>query len=439
MIDVLFIVHDVYQEDNQFPLGFGYLTSVLQENGFSVEIYCMDVFHYSNEDLAKKLDDNEYQLIGISFLSARFKETIVDLCEMINKHKKDAWLILGGHSPSSVPEYMLSKTGADVVSVGESETTILEILEDKKHNTNKRIYRNKPIKNLDSIPFPAWDKFPMDRYVSSIRFKGMDEDDRMFQMISARGCINACTFCYRMEKGIRLRSIDNVLDELAILVDKYHVTTIRFQEEMFLVSKNRLREFSDKLRKSGIDIKYYIDARVDFFDHECATILKKSGCIGIDFGFESFSQPVLDYMKKNATVEKNIKALCVAKDLEIPVGLNVIWGYPPDDLSTMQLNAEYCMKYNHYQSLRTIRPVTFYPGCEGYYDCIKKGIITGADDFFKRFRNSDLITMNYTKHPDELCYLWLFATNKMLIEDHYAHTGGDIAERDMFIEALGLL
>ena len=55
---ILFIVHDVYQEDNQFPLGPAYLASILRNNGHDVEIYCMDIFHYSNKQLADYLDKN---------------------------------------------------------------------------------------------------------------------------------------------------------------------------------------------------------------------------------------------------------------------------------------------------------------------------------------------------------------------------------------------
>ena len=85
---VLFIVHDVYQDDNNFPIGPAYLAAVLREAGADVEVYCMDVFHYTNEQLAQKLQGEQYDVIGLGFLAARFRETILDLCETINKNKK---------------------------------------------------------------------------------------------------------------------------------------------------------------------------------------------------------------------------------------------------------------------------------------------------------------------------------------------------------------
>ena len=73
---VLFIIPDVYQEDNQFPSGISYLAAALKKERVDVKICCQDIFHYSNEELTKLFLKNEkYDLIGIGFLAGRFKET----------------------------------------------------------------------------------------------------------------------------------------------------------------------------------------------------------------------------------------------------------------------------------------------------------------------------------------------------------------------------
>jgi len=73
---VLFIIHDLYQDDNHFPSGIGYLAAVLKRNGTEVEIYSQDVFHFTNDELADFLKKKEYDIIGLGFLAARFKETV---------------------------------------------------------------------------------------------------------------------------------------------------------------------------------------------------------------------------------------------------------------------------------------------------------------------------------------------------------------------------
>ena len=242
MKDILFIIHDNHQDYNQFPLGIGYLAAILRQRGYSVEVYCMDIYHYTNEQLANKLDKEEYKIIGVGFLAPRFKETILDLCKTINRHKKDARLILGGHCPSAIPEYILKKTQCDGIVVGEAENCIENVLLNKQS-----LYYSKPVTKLDSIPFPAWDLFPMKEYTQSMFFQGMTRNDRVMQILSSRGCINKCTFCYRMKDGIRLRSWNNVIEEMQLLNELYGVNVFQFQDELFLISKKRLLQFKESL------------------------------------------------------------------------------------------------------------------------------------------------------------------------------------------------
>lgn len=435
--DVLFIIHDNYQEDNQFPLNIGYLASVLEKNGYSVEIYCMDVYHYTNKDLTKKLDENEYKLIGLNFLASRFRETIIDLCRTINEHKKNAWFVIGGHCASAIPEYILEKTRCDIIVVGEGEETILNIIKDKENNIlNKHIIYSEPIKDLDSIPYPAWHLFPMDIYTTNIVFFGMEKGDKSFQMITSRGCINNCSFCYRIRKGIRLRKLEDVMHELKILNERYGINVIRFQDELFLISKKRIFEFADLLKKNNLKIKFTANARVDTLDEETIILLKEIGCILLNIGFESSSQEVLNHIKKNTTVEQNENILKICKKVGIGYGLNFIFGYPEDTEETLRNNAKLIKEYNTYMQLRTIRPVTPYPGCELYYEAISKGLLKDDDDFFNKFKNSDLITVNFTRYTDDECYKMLFDINIELIDDYYKHTNSSLDERNALVNDL---
>lgn len=438
---VLFVIHDLHQNDNHFPLGVSYLAAVLKKSGADVKIYNQDVFHYSNQELAEFLDNQEFDLIGVGFLAARFKETVLDLCKTINVHKKDAWLILGGHGPSAIPEYMLQTTGADVVAIGEAEDTIIELLKCKLENGDlTKIQgiafrakdeivvnpRRKPIHNLDTIPFPEWDLFPMEEYSTCSKFFNMDDNERSLAIVSSRGCINRCNFCYRMEKGIRFRSIKNVVEEIRILNERFGVTYVMMNDELFVYPKKRIFEFRDELERNDLKIKYDCNARVDVFDEEVAECLKESGCQFLNFGMESSSQNVLDIMHKNTTVDQNIRAAEIVRKVGIGIGLNFIWGNIGDTEESLKNNVRLIKKYNHYDYVRTIRPVTPYPGCELYYKAIELGLLNGPGDFFEKFRNSDLITVNFTEYASDRFYQLLFEANKELILDHFAHTTNDV-------------
>jgi len=416
MTKVLLIVHDVYQDDNTFPLAEAYLASSLRKEGHKVDILCMDVYHHTDKQLIDILRKGEYDLIGIGFMAARYKETILPLCKLINKWKGKGKLILGGHGPSAVPEYILSNTGADAVIVGEAEKVISNAYEEILNGSNI-IYGSK-YKKIDNIPTPAWDLFPMEKYLNCKKYPGQNPSQKSLSMITSRGCVNECTFCYRMEKGLRLRSVERVVDEIEHLYNKFGVTYLEFADECFLLNKKRLENFTSSLENRNLKINYHCAARVKGIDEEILTLLKNSGCKFINYGFESMSQKVLKEINKNVTIDDNRKAAVLTKKIGIPFGVNFIWGYPSDDEETLRRNIKFILKFNSPEQCRTIRPVTPYPGCELYYDAIKNGLLEGPEDFFNRFKNSDLITVNFTDMDENYMYSKLFDANAELIADY---------------------
>jgi len=239
------------------------------------------------------------------FLAARFKETVEPLCKVINQHKKNAWLVLGGHGPSAIPEHMLRKTGADVIAIGEAEATIVDLLNCKvnkgdlanikgiAYRDGKEVHineRQKTISDLDSIPFPAWDLFPMEKYTTCSVYPGQSETERNLAMLTTRGCTGRCSFCYRLVKGVRRRSMDNAIEEMKTLMSKYGVTYFFIADELTFFNKRRVFEFEEALKKSGLKIKYYCDVRANLVDKEVAESLQRSGCQLVNIGFESMEQ-----------------------------------------------------------------------------------------------------------------------------------------------------
>lgn len=445
---VLFVNPDLHQEDNHFPLGYGYMAAMLLQEGADVSTFCMDVFHYTNKQLADYLDRHEFDLICVGFIAARFKETIEELLKVIDAHKENAWLVIGGPGPSPIPEWMLNNTPADIVCVGESEETIVELLRCKVEggspadvsgvafSDGEFVYgtkRRKPIRDLDSIPFPAWDLFPMDRYTTCLKLWGMEPGDRTFCMITSRGCTDRCSFCYRMEKGIRFRSVDNVIGEIGVLKDRYGVNCFFMHDELFAASKSRTFELCAELQE--LDIKFSASARVDTFDEEMARSLQDSGCTFINIGFESSSQDVLDRMNKRTTVEENVRSAEICREIGVGFGLNFLWGLPGDTPESLSRNVAFIKKYNTYDQVRTVRPATPFPGCSLYYQAIDEGLLEGPGDFFDLFKNSDLMTVNFMDGiVDDEAYKLLFKANSELIHDHQQHTDMPVAEAERLIE-----
>ena len=97
--------------------------------------------------------------------------------------------------------------------------------------------RNRPVRDLDALGSPAWELFPMDKYTTCLKFPGMSRDDRAFAVLSNRGCVNRCNFCYRLEKGIRGRSIQGIIEEMRMLQETYGITYFFFIDELFVTQR----------------------------------------------------------------------------------------------------------------------------------------------------------------------------------------------------------
>lgn len=437
---VLFIRQDEYQYDPPFPLGIGYLAAVLQKYGVEVTIYNQDLFRYPDSHLINHLQKNEYNLICIGFHAPRLHINILNLCNIVNKYKKQAWFVLGGHGPSPIPEYILRITKADIIAVGEAEDTFLELIKtDMNRSKLKEIdgiaykddneivinKRRNPIKDLDSIPFPAWNLFPMEEYTTRPSRVGKDPQEKVGHMILSRGCVGRCNFCYRLEKGFRYRSISNILDEIIELREKYNITYFVFNDELALYPQKRIFALKDALDKKGIHIKFTASTRAELFNEngrEIASVLKEMGCCYLGIGFESANQTVLNNMGKKTTVEQNHHAAQCVNTAKIPLGLFFIWGNIGDNENTLKEDVSFIKQYNTYPDIRTIRPPTPYPGAPLYDYAIERKMITGPEDFFNKYVNGDLLTVNFTDIEDKKFYELLLEANTELIFDYYDHT-----------------
>ena len=452
---VLIVIHDNHQENNIFPLGAAYIASSLLSIGVDVSTCCMDVFHQSNEELSELIKSNKFDMIFLGFMVPRFRRTVRELCLTINQARNnDCWFVLGGYGPSAIPEYILSETGADIACIGEGDEIVVNLVKAKlgecdiseiegiaylrKEKTiiNKRAPK---IKQLDQLAFPAWHLFPIDMYVKNLKFAGMQSNEKAFPIISSRGCTDQCSFCFRLESGVRSRSPENIIEEMKTLNDRYGITYFYFVDELAIVSKKQVLNLASKIREVLPDIKYRMDCRVTLFDDEIALALKDSGCTFLNIGFESSSQIVLDKMQKRATIEQNIKAVETAIKFDIGVGLNFIWGMPGDNEQTLIDDAEFIKKYNQYDQIRIIRPVTPYPGSPLYYKALSEGKLSGPDDFFEKFKNSDRYMVNFMDIKEADVYRLLLEVNADLIRDHFRNTDGDFAKAEKMISELKML
>jgi anaerobic magnesium-protoporphyrin IX monomethyl ester cyclase len=147
-----------------------------------------------------------------------------------------------------------------------------------------------------------------------------------------------------------------------------------------------------------------------------------AGCVFINYGIECFDDEILRVMNKKLTVEKIEYGVKTTLDEGIYPGLNIIFGNIGENAEMLQKGVDFLLKYEDFTQMRTIRPVTPYPGSPLYYYAIEKGLLKDAEDFYEnKHVNSDLLSVNFTSLSEEEYYACLHNANKKLISAYYDH------------------
>jgi len=409
------VVYDNQSYMHHFPTALGYIATMFQRMNCDVEIWNQDLHHYPDEMLTDYLNKNKFDIVGMSFVGGYYQyRRLLFLSDAINKSKQRPLFVLGGHMVSPDPEYFIKKTKADIIVIGEGENVVVDIVNGKRTS----VQRGNLIKNLDNIPFPAYELFPMECY-RLLRKENCENTDFVMPIISSRGCTFKCNFCYRMDKGFRPRSIESIVEEIKLLKADYGINYIVFNDELLMSSVDRAIKISNALSK--LNIKWWCNGRLNYAKSDLLKLMKQSGCVFINYGVESVDNDVLRKMNKALTVKQIINGVEATLEAGISPGLNVIWGNIGDTLDILDRNVRFLIKYGDGSQLRTIRPVTPYPGSPLFDHAVEQGLIKDVEDFYEnKHTNSDLLTCNFTKMTEVEMNIALYRANRMLIADYYS-------------------
>lgn len=432
---ILFVIYDNESYIHYFPQGVAYIAAVLKRRGYDVVIYNQDIHHYSETHLTEYLDNHVFEAVGVGVIGGYYQyRKLLKIAAAINRSKNRPLFILGGHGPSPEPEYFLKKTEADYAVLGEGEETILELLEAVEnrrsvsavkgvaYRNGERItvnQRRPPIPDIDSLPFPAYELFPIE-YYRLIREPHAGSSDFVMPVLSGRGCLFNCNFCYRMDKGFRPRNNDSIMEEIRLLQREYRINFINFSDELLMSSETRMESLCRDFMKNRLHIKWSCNGRLNFAKADVLELMKKSGCVFINYGIEAMDDRILRNMNKALTTEQIVAGIEATLKAGISPGYNIIFGNIGENRETLHKGVEFLLKYDDCAQFRTIRPVTPYPGSPLYYDAIQRGLLKDVADFYEhKHLNSDLLAVNFTELSDAEFYEALSAANQKLIANYY--------------------
>lgn len=351
---VLFVFKEIGLTE---PLGVPYLSASLKESGYRTKLIQIEKTERPYEEIEEYSPD----IIAYSF-STGFQRYILEVNRKIKERLPDTISVFGGPHPTFFPE-IIDEDEVDVVCRGEGEEAIVELatalqrdepifdipnLWVKKRGT---VFKNPPrplVKDLDEIPIP-------DRSIIYERDKYL-RDARIKHFLNTRGCPYNCSYCFNhalediykqsnvSAKRVRFHSVDRVIQEVNQVRDDYGLELVRFVSDIFNLSKDWLREFSERF-PDEVGLPFSCNVRANLIDDEVAYLMKKAGCISVLMGVESAD----DRMRNEVLCRKMSRdTIRGAADALHKQGINIysqnIVGLPGETykmaLETMRFNSE---------------------------------------------------------------------------------------------------
>jgi len=418
MANVLLISYDNESHLPLFPQNIFYLMGALKKNKHNVGIWYQDIHHQEDEFLNQVLDQSYFNVVGIGFTAGYYPyRKVKALSKVINSHKKRKSInyVLGGHGPAGAPEFFLKKMGADTVVVGEGEKVICDIAEHGKRGIIKADSVNGDYPDLD-----CYGSFPIDVYRLN-RCPTSSRTDFTMPILSSRGCKWACSFCYRMRAGFHEREIPAIMEEVRYLHKNYAISHFDFEDELLMASQKRTEGICDAILKLPFKIKWDCNGRLNYATPTILSLMKKSGCEYVNYGIESLNQKILTQMGKGLTLDQIHQGVEATLSAGLSPGLNLLWGFPTNTEQDLKDEVEFLKKYDPCDELRTIRPVTPYPGCRLFDEAVKGGLVKDAEDFYEnKHVNSDLISVDFMDIPKEEAHRMLMMANEELLQNYMA-------------------
>lgn len=335
-----------------FCAGLGYIAEILKVSGFEYDVLDMSL-GYTYKDLKRKIESFHPYLIGVSMMTYRYKDTY-KLIKNIKKDYQEIAIATGGPHISLFREKALYDCPEMDYGIAlEGEQTLVDLCRGNSLDTIKGLIFRKDnyvfyngdrpfLKELDSIPFPKYEKFELE--------KSINKKINALPIVSSRGCPFQCTYCpvkSSIGKIFRARGPENIMGELTYWYEK-GFRRFSFADDNFTLIKERVYKLCELIKKSELkDLKLSCDngIRADRVDSDLLKFMREVGFYRIAIGVEAGNDKILKKLKKRESIEVIKKAIKNACDLGFEVDLFFLVGSPDETWQDLQDSFKIALNY----------------------------------------------------------------------------------------------
>ncbi len=365
-------------------ITLAYLDSILSANGAEVKV--LDVRRF------EQLVPADLYLISSSIVDCRFEREIGEAV----RRKYGSKVGYFGTFASAVPEFYAS--AADFVVKDEIENIAPALAQGL---IPQGVVSAGFVSDLTSLPFPSWDQFEYQRF----RYQIITGRGITLPMLGSRGCPYTCNYCpYLVNSKFRVRSPENIVEEIRYLSAKYNIRGISFRDPNMTFDKGRAQELAEQLLKRNLDIRWSMEARTDRLDPELINILHRAGLRSVEVGVESSNDVMLKGNMRKATPKQHQERVIEhCHKLGIRVIANYTLGLPNDTVEGIRDTIRYAKKLNTFAIQFTV--TTPYPGTQ-FYQNVRHLVF---EEDWEKFNGWSSVYRHPTISPDQLHELREFA------------------------------
>jgi anaerobic magnesium-protoporphyrin IX monomethyl ester cyclase len=246
------------------------------------------------------------------------------------------------------------------------------------------------VQNLDDLPLPVYEK------LLNLKYRMPNVSGPFMSIMTSRGCPGGCTFCLKhlsYQNKVLLRSPEKILDEILYL-KTLGIDNIHMSSDLFTVNRNQVMDLCNRLIRTGLQVRWTCNSRVDYVDEEMLSLMGRAGCQLIFWGIESADRQILENVHKNIAPERVAEALRWSKKAGIRNWGYFIFGLPGETEDTIKETVRFSKTLPLDMALFNIAAP--YPGTPLFYQMVKEGWFRPG----MRFGQVDMDETSVIDYPD---------------------------------------
>jgi radical SAM superfamily enzyme YgiQ (UPF0313 family) len=344
------------------PVGLDYIAGAARQRGIDVEIVDLCLAKDPAATLRDYFANHSSELVGLSFRNVDdcfwpscqwFVPKLSELVRSI-KAKTGAPIVLGGVGFSIFASKIVEQTGADFGVCGDGEQATINLFEQLSKGQGRfdkvggliwrqdgQIRTNNPL-----WPTPLTLPTSRDAIDNLTYFKRGGQ----VGIETKRGCSHNCIYCAdKISKGdfVRVRKPTEVADEAESLLAK-GIDVLHICDSEFNVARNHAYEVCEEFvrRDLGNRLRWYTYMAVVPFDVELAAIMRKAGCVGIDFTGDSANEKMLGVYRQQHSKKDLAKAIRLCRENSITVMVDLLLGGPGETPASVKETIDFIKQIN---------------------------------------------------------------------------------------------